>query len=54
MTDPAAGAAPTASAAAGVADMPFDAALAELQGVVGRLEQGNRRSRSRSPSTSAA
>ena len=27
--------------AAGVADLPFDAALAELQGVVGRLEQGN-------------
>jgi exodeoxyribonuclease VII small subunit len=48
MTDQAAGAAPTASAApagasgsAGVAEMPFDAALAELQGVVGRLEQGN-------------
>ena len=46
MSDPAAGAAPTAAAgteaaAVGVAEMPFDAALAELQGVVGRLEQGN-------------
>ena len=29
------------TATAGVADLPFDAALAELQGVVGRLEQGN-------------
>jgi exodeoxyribonuclease VII small subunit len=29
------------AASAGVADLPFDAALAELQGVVGRLEQGN-------------
>ncbi len=29
------------ASATGVAALPFDAALAELQGVVGRLEQGN-------------
>ncbi|HXR27090.1 MAG TPA: exodeoxyribonuclease VII small subunit [Candidatus Baltobacteraceae bacterium] len=39
-------AAPAAGPGAGdpggaIATMPFDAALAELQGVVGRLEQGN-------------
>lgn len=44
MTDQASADAPTAPASpgsAGVSDIPFDAALAELQGVVGRLEQGN-------------